>query len=280
MQLSLKSGFVSLLVILLVPSTSLGEGNWKEISAQDAKLVLYAPGLERAQPSFERWKVTFSHTVERGYWQAQGQEWPRALLVLEEIRPGSRVIFTDKSAAPLPETIKDVFSDNDVTVGMAAEATNHMGVLKTQRFTLYGVTECVYVRQYPAPDTGVPIIGSGGTSRGNILVDGWYCAGPGNSLGDDVIEAFVNSVGVKGWSVPDADYAGDQKTKLEHEDFKTALHGIEILTASESGITLRRQSGLSMQTVYGVANRHCDQFDRDSYLTTSSFSSELIFVCE
>lgn len=170
---------------------------WQPMPADEARLVLYAPGLDTPRVHFER-RTEGIKTFERGHWRPEAGAFPEAELVL--------LAFTD--AAPsgmswvrepdLEQRIRRWLATDSVEMGRGGVDRNALGEVEYLRFTRNGVTECVFMRQYgdTFADQRPP------EHHGGLMIRGYYCLAPGEPLSQGTVHRVLAGIGLAGYEVP------------------------------------------------------------------------------
>lgn len=188
--------------LLAIPLPALSS-EWRQVSEQDALLVLYAPGLPRT-PTDTRQKIEGWQIYESSYWNAVGGSWPKAELYLQRYKrfAPSNLVYVRRNT--LEENLHSWFKNESVVVGSVGKATNIVGDLEFLNFTREGNVPCIFFLQFAdtfADERGYTI-GTFEVSQGNIVISGWYCTTPGTDQTDTVFNAFLNGIGLKQFAVP------------------------------------------------------------------------------
>ena len=177
--------------------------DWEPISADEASLVLYAPGLGSPRVSFKR-RIDGLKVYELGHWRPTVGASPEAKIILfrfKSVAPSSMTFVREPS---LEERIRRWLSSENIEMGASGKYRNVLGGMEYARFTRDGATQCVFMRQFG--DTYSDQRGyfsDGSTGHGNIMIRGYYCVAPFYELSRDTLEGFLAGIGLKGIGVPE-----------------------------------------------------------------------------
>lgn len=201
-----------------VGCASAGFGDAPEFEAipvDEARLVLYAPGLEPVPARYSR-RIDGLKSFELGRWQPASGSWPDASLVLLAFTDAAPSGMTWVSEPSLEARIREWFPSETIDMGGHQRASRPIGEVEYQRFTRSEVIPCVFVRIYADTFSDQRSYRSDGSlSHGNFMVRGWYCAPPNTRLEHHTVEHFVAGIGVKGMWLP-------QRTSRQAVEFAPA----------------------------------------------------------
>lgn len=171
--------------------------------ADEANLVLYAPGLDDPRVDFKRRYEDFKH-FELGHWLPTVGTSPEAGIILFRYDPIAPRGMTFVREPPLEKRIRQWFRSENIEMGAGGKYKNVLGGMEYVRFTRDGATQCVFMRQYG--DTYSDQRGyfsDGSTGHGNIMIRGYYCVAPFHELSQGTLERFLYGIGLKGFGVPE-----------------------------------------------------------------------------
>lgn len=177
-------------------------GEWGPIPAEEASLVLYAPGLDSPRVSFKR-KTKDMKIYELGHWRPASGTAAEARIILFRFSPVAPSGMTFVREPPLEERVRRWFRSETIEMGAAGKHRNVLGSLEYTRFTRDGATQCVFFRQFG--DTYSDQRGyfsDGSTGHGDIMIRGYYCVAPFHELSQSTIDGFLSGIGLKGFGVP------------------------------------------------------------------------------
>lgn len=171
--------------------------DWEPISADEASLVLYAPGLAAPRVDFEH-KIEGLRALERGHWRPTVGAFPEAEIVLFRFTSSAPSGMTWVREPTLDERVEKWLWSDSIETGAGGKARSPLGEVEYLRFTRNGATECVFMRQYgdTFSDQRAP------ESHGNIMIRGYYCLAPGERLSQSTLRRFLAGVGLEGYKVP------------------------------------------------------------------------------
>jgi hypothetical protein len=236
-----------LVVLLLAPLwfwsalLSADEAQWESVSADEANLVLYAPGLDEPQVSFKR-KTRGLQDIEWGHWRPAVGASPEAHIVLFRFTGAAPSGMTWVGEPPLEERVRNWFRSGSVEIGVSGKYENVLGKGEYLRFTREGAIECVFMRQYGdtfsdqrnyLPDGNAPL--------GNIMILGYYCVATFTELLQATLERFVAGIGLKSLAVPANPQSQTAEGSTESEE------AIGAKAAAASGVS-RKQMQMSKAT--------------------------------
>ena len=171
--------------------------------ADEASLVLYAPGLDTPRVSFKR-KLDGFTIYEQGNWRPAVGDYPEAHLILLRINSIAPSGMTFVREPPLEARTKQWLHSNGVEMGAGGRYENVLGGLEYQRFTRAGVAECVFMRQFGDTFSDQrDYFSDGTTGHGNIMIRGYYCVAPFYELSQRTLRRFLTGIGLKGFGVPE-----------------------------------------------------------------------------
>ena len=177
--------------------------DWEPIPADEASLVLYAPGLGSPRVSFKR-RVKGLKIYELGHWRPTVGASPEAKIILFRFKSVAPSSMTFVREPPLEERIRRWLGSENIEMGASGKYRNVLGGMEYARFTRDGATQCVFMRQFG--DTYSDQRGyfsDGSTGHGNIMIRGYYCVAPFYELSRDTLERFLAGIGLKGIGVPE-----------------------------------------------------------------------------
>jgi hypothetical protein len=172
---------------------------WRPMPADEASLVLYAPGLGAPRVNFER-KTKGLRAMERGHWRPALGAYPEAEIILMRFTDHAPSSMTWVREPPLAERVDEWLRTDSIETGTGGKIRNVLGEVEYLRFTRNGATECVFMRQYG--DTFSDQRAE--KSHGNIMIRGFYCLAPGERLTHRTLRRFMVGVGLKGYEIPAA----------------------------------------------------------------------------
>ena len=171
--------------------------------ADEASLVLYAPGLGAPRVSFERMVEDFT-IFELGHWRPAAGASPEAEMILLRINSIAPSGMTFVREPPLEERIRQWFPSDSIDMGAGGKYKNVLGEVEYQRFTRDGATECVFMRQFGDTFSDQrDYFSDGTTGHGNIMIRGYYCVAPFYELSQRTLRRFLTGIGLKGFGVPE-----------------------------------------------------------------------------
>lgn len=171
--------------------------------------MLQAPGLEDVAPTLRRARKGWVH-FEHGRWQAQANSYPRAdlyFLRMDDLIRQERTFVIDE---PISKRVEESLSARCSKLLESGVARNKFEDLEYQRFARADGAKCIYVRQGRSTTAENLDVRGSGDPIGDMKIEGWYCAHPGESDLDRVFAGFVNGVGVKGFAEPEKPHAGSK----------------------------------------------------------------------
>lgn len=196
----------ALAVVLLIVSGCAGtEPNGDEttamrrVSAEEADLMLDAPGLENATVNIVRREKGFE-IQEEGHWQSSSSSWPEAALYLRRLNDLARTNRSYYATKPMSESVQDFFGGESIALGEAGTTSNRIGNVEFQRFERFGVIACVLVRQGRSTHADELSLPHGHDPLGDIIVMGWYCTDPRRADAEAAIRGFISGIGLRGFT--------------------------------------------------------------------------------
>jgi hypothetical protein len=178
----------TLLALLTIISTMAVGNEWEDIPPSEAKIVFDAPGLIGGGQFKTQSKNYYSEQI--GIWFS-GPFYPRAVVYLQELYPNS----VRRDRIRLVHALKFLLKDKELDIAANQEAVNVLGRVEYGRFIVEKL-HCVGFGQH---------FGVGGTwdnDRGipPHFITGYYC--DTKPLTDDIVEAAIQALGVRGYNTP------------------------------------------------------------------------------
>lgn len=167
--------------------------------ADEASLVLYAPGLGAPRVNFER-KTKGLKAMETGHWRPSVGAHPEAGIMLLRFTDSAPSSMTWVREPPLVKRVDEWFRTDSIETGTGGTISNVLGEVEYLRFTRNGATECVFMRQYGDTFSDQ----RAAESHGNIMIRGYYCLAPGERLDHRTLRRFLVGIGLKGYEIPAA----------------------------------------------------------------------------
>lgn len=191
------------LTMLLCSAPSSGL-DWSAARTDSGELILRAPGLrdtpDQLHRATEDWNI-----FELGTWKGAEADRPTAQLILirmKDIAPSNQHFI---KTVPLSEFVRSWFPGEPLHLGRAERARNELGELDTQRFGRPGKVECMAVEQGISTYSDAIDFDSGAELLGDKIIRGWYCIPAGTLNPEQVLAAFVDGIGLKGFADPGRD---------------------------------------------------------------------------
>jgi len=192
------------LLVQLFSSAPSAALDWSAARPGSGELILRAPGLPDTPSSLNRatedWNI-----YEVGGWEAPGADWPQAMLFLirmKDIAPSTKQFV---KTVPVAELVGGWLPGESLQMGQSGRAENELGELDIQRFRRAGNVDCVGVEQGISTFSDAIDFTSGAALLGDKIIRGWYCVPDGTLNPEQVLAAFVNGIGLKGFADPDRD---------------------------------------------------------------------------
>ena len=177
-------------------------GTWAPITAEEASLVLYAPGLSSPRVSFTRMVDGFK-IFELGHWRPATSAFPEAKIIVFRFSSMAPSGMTFIHEPPLEARIKGSFGGESIETKSAQKFRNALGSLEYMLFTRDGATQCVFMRQFGDTYSDQrDYFSDGSTGHGDIMIRGYYCLAPTQQLSQSTLERFLGGIGLKGFGVP------------------------------------------------------------------------------
>jgi hypothetical protein len=171
--------------------------------ADEASLVLYAPGLDDPRVNFKR-KYKDLKVYELGHWRPAVGTSPEAWMILFRFKPFVPSSRTFVREPALEERVRQSFRSENIELGAGGNYENVLGEVEYLRFTRDGATECVFMRQFGDTFSDQRGFFSDGTAgHGNIMIRGYYCVAPFYELSQRTLRRFLTGIGLKGFGVPE-----------------------------------------------------------------------------
>ena len=175
---------------------------WHPIPAEEASLVLYAPGLGSPRVNFKQ-RTEGLNIYELGHWRPATGTAAEAEIILFRFTPVAPSGMTFVREPLLEARVRRWFRSETIEMGAAGKYRNVLGGLEYARFTRDGATQCVFMRQFG--DTYSDQRGyfsDGTTGHGDTMIRGYYCVAPFHELSQKALEGFLAGIGLKGIGVP------------------------------------------------------------------------------
>lgn len=186
-----------------VPATTTSTpGEWEPMPAEEAGLVLFAPGLGSPRVNFMR-KIDGLKIYEFGRWRPEAGAYPEAEIILFRFSPVAPSGMTFVREPTLEERIRQSFGAETIDMGAGGRYENVLGEMEYIRFTRDGANQCVFMRQFG--DTYSDQRGyfsDGSMGHGDTMIRGYYCLAPFHELSQITLERFLAGIGLKGFAVP------------------------------------------------------------------------------
>ncbi len=180
----LWAGFALLLLGLSACAEDLGR-EWQALDAESSAIVFAAPGLEDRKARYMRsYNDRQSLLVENAMWT--GPEARHAKAIVQYFRTSPGYHFPTRAD---PQDLVQRYSalkDKTVTFGALKSEVNGLGRVSYRSFGFDGVN-CVVFRQLWGASAGA----------GDRQIVGYYCADPGQPLGEDSIKRVVRAIDVR-----------------------------------------------------------------------------------
>lgn len=169
-------------------ASDLGQ-EWQAITAAESKIALTAPGLEDQRARYMRGRAEGeSYSMDLAIWSGAAARHPKAAVAYFKLSAG-RQFSRHKDARNHIERTES-FGDMNLDFGGPERDTNPQGVIEFRRFRGPGV-DCVSFVQY---------WGSAGGSQvqsATRMLQGHYCATPGQTLTDDTVTTVLTGLVIK-----------------------------------------------------------------------------------
>ena len=183
MRASVSALAIVLLSGLTVHGQDLGQ-EWTSLPAEDAAILLSAPGLETSVARYMRSTgASRDYTVEIGQWTGPAARHAKAITAYYEVSPG--MYFRSEIDPRRFVSGVSAFEEKDLDFSDLQVTRNALGRAKFRRFSFDDV-QCVGFSQAWSPVESA--------DPGEKLLSGYYCADPAESLSDEAAESVVAGI--------------------------------------------------------------------------------------
>jgi hypothetical protein len=171
-------------------------------TADHYELIADPPGLKYVSISSSKNELD-KEFVESYTWTFSPGGWPAANLMFVRMKDVYRGRYSYVRELSLAEHVDRYFPARKITYGSKGSTKNAVGDLDFLEFGVDTVAACVLIEQGISRFSDQVDLRMGGDPLGDMFIRGWYCAKSSEPNQDALFWKFINSIGIKGYAVPD-----------------------------------------------------------------------------